>query len=99
MRAVLTLGLVTCLATPVAAQWLGMPAWNTPKGGTGLTIYGDYGGAPHHGGGGGRWGGRGAARGGTPTPPARCGPREAPRAKPTRPPRLRTARALRAAVR
>src|SRR5256885_17222025 len=27
---------------PAAGQWLGEPAWN-PKGGTGLTIYGDYG--------------------------------------------------------
>ncbi|HEY6158246.1 MAG TPA: hypothetical protein VIV88_12375 [Gemmatimonadales bacterium] len=31
------------LATPAAAQWLGMPAWNSPKGGTGVTFYGDYG--------------------------------------------------------
>jgi len=42
MRVVLTLGLAACLATPAAAQWLGEPMW-TPKSGTGLTIYGDYG--------------------------------------------------------
>jgi len=28
---------------PAAAQWLGEPAWNVPKAGTGVTIYGDYG--------------------------------------------------------
>jgi len=37
------IGTVMGLATPAAAQWLGMPAWNSPKGGTGLTFYGDYG--------------------------------------------------------
>ena len=41
-RVVLTLGLAACVAAPVAGQWLGEPAWN-PKGGTGITIYGDYG--------------------------------------------------------
>jgi len=40
-RAALTLGLAL-LATPAAAQWLGEPAWNDPKAGTGFTIYGDY---------------------------------------------------------
>src|SRR5436853_1458542 len=29
--------------TPLAAQWLGMPAWNNPKGGTGVTINGEVG--------------------------------------------------------
>jgi hypothetical protein len=29
-------------ATPAAAQFLGMPVWNSPKGGTGITINGDY---------------------------------------------------------
>jgi len=38
----LTVGLVIGLATPLAAQWLGEPVWNSPKGGTGLTISGDY---------------------------------------------------------
>lgn len=28
---------------PLAAQWQGMPAWNNPKGGTGVTINGDVG--------------------------------------------------------
>jgi len=42
-RAVLTLGLAALLTVPAAAQWVGMPVWNSPKGGTGLTIYGDYG--------------------------------------------------------
>ena len=42
-RALLTLGLTTLLATPATAQWLGMPVWNSPKGGTGLTISADYG--------------------------------------------------------
>jgi hypothetical protein len=31
------------LSGPVSAQWLGMPVWNSPKGGTGITISGDYG--------------------------------------------------------
>src|SRR2546430_6333408 len=86
MRAVLTLGLVTCLATPVAGQWLGMPAWNTPKGGTGLTIYGDYGGAPPHPGGGGARGGPGGPRGGDPHPPGPGAPLGAPGAKAPAPP-------------
>ncbi len=42
-RAVLTLGLMALLTVPAAAQWTGMPVWNSPKGGTGLTISGDYG--------------------------------------------------------
>ena len=29
-------------AAPAAAQWAGMPVWNSPKGGTGITISGDY---------------------------------------------------------
>jgi len=29
------------LVSPAAAQWLGMPVWNNPKGGTGITISGD----------------------------------------------------------
>ena len=31
------------IGTPASAQWLGMPVWNSPKGGTGITISGDYG--------------------------------------------------------
>lgn len=34
---------IACVSTPAAAQWAGMPAWNTPKGGTGVTINGDLG--------------------------------------------------------
>lgn len=30
-------------ATPAAAQLAGLPVWNSPKGGTGITISGDYG--------------------------------------------------------
>ena len=30
-------------ATPAVAQWAGMPVWNNPKGGTGVTIDGDLG--------------------------------------------------------
>jgi opacity protein-like surface antigen len=41
-RAALTLGLTALLATPAAAQWWGEPVWNSPKGGTGVTISGDY---------------------------------------------------------
>jgi len=36
-------GLIACVATPLAAQWPGMPAWNNPKGGTGITLNGDLG--------------------------------------------------------
>src|SRR5437879_1234133 len=28
---------------PAVAQWAGMPVWNNPKGGTGVTIDGDLG--------------------------------------------------------
>jgi len=38
-----TVGVAAFVAGPAAAQWLGEPAWNVPKGGTGITIYGDYG--------------------------------------------------------
>src|SRR5438045_5471705 len=36
-------GAVLAGVTPLAAQWAGMPAWNSPKGGTGVTINGDVG--------------------------------------------------------
>ena len=42
-RAVLVLGLIAFVTLPAAAQWLGMPVWNSPKGGTGITISGDWG--------------------------------------------------------
>jgi len=41
-RGFLVVGMIACAAGPVAAQWLGEPVWNSPKGGTGLTISGDY---------------------------------------------------------
>lgn len=56
--AAMVLGLMASVAAPAATQWLGMPVWNSPKGGTGLTISGDFGkpndayGASH------AWGGR-----------------------------------------
>src|SRR2546430_15572996 len=58
MRAALTVAILAFLATPAAAQWLGEPGWNSPKGGTGGTISGDY--ARHHSnyGSGNAWGGR-----------------------------------------
>ncbi len=31
------------VAAPAAAQWFGMPVWNSPKGGTGIGLYADYG--------------------------------------------------------
>lgn len=43
MKRIMTvLALAAFAATPAAAQWLGMPVWNSPKGGTGLAISGDY---------------------------------------------------------
>src|SRR5690242_9619350 len=59
-RTVLILGLATGLATPAVAQWLGMPAWNSPKGGTGVTFYGDYGAPNDNAGKGNAFGGRAA---------------------------------------
>ena len=35
--------LVVSAATPATAQLAGLPVWNSPKGGTGITISGDYG--------------------------------------------------------
>jgi len=60
MRAGLTLGVMVLLATPAAAQWLGEPVWNSPKGGTGLTISGDYARPNADYGKGNAWGGRAA---------------------------------------
>jgi len=42
-RMTTVLALVVFAATPVVAQWAGMPVWNNPKGGTGITINGDLG--------------------------------------------------------
>ena len=57
-RAVFCLALATGVATPAAAQWLGEPVWNSPKGGTGVTISGDYGHPNADYGKGNTWGGR-----------------------------------------
>ena len=57
-RAVIWLGLTVLLAAPAAAQWLGEPVWNSPKGGTGLTISGDYAHPDSAYGKGNTWGGR-----------------------------------------
>src|SRR5438094_121566 len=51
-------GAVMVLAAPAAAQWLGMPAWTSPKGGTGVSFYGDYGAPSDSSGGGNAFGGR-----------------------------------------
>ena len=45
-------------AAPASAQWIGMPVWNSPTGGTGLTISGDYGKPDNNYGGGSAFGGR-----------------------------------------
>src|SRR5712691_9630407 len=58
MRAALTVALSAFLATPAAAQWLGEPVWNSPKGGTGVTISGDYAHPNSDYGKGNAWGGR-----------------------------------------
>ncbi len=42
-RAGITVALAALVAAPATAQWAGMPVWNSPKGGTGITVYGDYG--------------------------------------------------------
>ncbi len=42
-RLIIVSALLGGAAAPVAAQFLGMPVWNSPKGGTGITISGDYG--------------------------------------------------------
>src|SRR5207247_11117643 len=53
------------VAAPAAAQWTGMPVWNDPKGGTGITISGDYGKPNDNYRGGNAWGGRAALGVGT----------------------------------
>jgi opacity protein-like surface antigen len=57
-RAVLLLGLAVVVATPAAAQWVGEPVWNSPSGGTGVTISGDYAHPNADYGKGNTWGGR-----------------------------------------
>jgi len=44
MKRIMTvLALVAVAAAPAAAQWIGMPVWNSPKGGTGVTVNADFG--------------------------------------------------------
>lgn len=44
MKRIMTvLALAAFAAAPAAAQWLGMPVWNSPKGGTGITVNADLG--------------------------------------------------------
>ncbi len=57
-RVALTLGLAAVMATPAVAQWLGEPVWNSPSGGTGVTISGDYAHPNADYGKGNTWGGR-----------------------------------------
>ena len=42
-RFFLVVALAAGVTAPAAAQWAGMPVWNSPKGGAGVTISGDYG--------------------------------------------------------
>jgi len=42
-RIMMVLALSAVAAAPAAAQWFGTPVWNSPKGGTGVTINGDLG--------------------------------------------------------
>jgi hypothetical protein len=42
-RTLTVLALAASVATPAAAQFLGMPNWSNPKGGTGIVISGDLG--------------------------------------------------------
>jgi hypothetical protein len=41
-RLLSVVALAITAATPAAAQFAGVPVWNSPKGGTGITISGDY---------------------------------------------------------
>ena len=42
-RAITVVALVALAAAPLAAQFQGMPMWNSPKGGTGVTVSADLG--------------------------------------------------------
>ncbi len=57
-RGVTILALTLGAASPAAAQLAGLPVWNSPKGGTGVTISGDYGKPNDTGGGGNAFGAR-----------------------------------------
>ena len=44
MKRIVTIAaLIMFAASPAVAQWAGMPVWNNPKGGTGVTVDGDLG--------------------------------------------------------
>ena len=58
-RVTLVAGLLAMAAAPAAAQLAGMPVWNSPKGGSGITISGDYGSPNDDAGGGNAFGARG----------------------------------------
>src|SRR2546428_6408880 len=62
---------------PAAAQWTGMPVWNDPKGGTGITVSGEDGKPDSTYGKGNAWGGRAALGVGTVTLTAGGGALEA----------------------
>src|SRR5256886_2298785 len=64
-RMVSMVGEVMVLGARAAAQWLGMPTWNSAKGGTGVTFYGDYGAPNDSAGKGHAFGGRAALGVGT----------------------------------
>ena len=64
-RGLILLALAVGAAAPASAQLLGMPVWNSPKGGSGITISGDYGKPDNNSGGGGAFGLRGDLRLGT----------------------------------
>lgn len=59
-RVLQAIAVVACVTIPVpaAAQFLGMPLWNSPKGGTGVTFNGDLGIPNENGGKGTAFGGR-----------------------------------------
>ena len=57
-RVLSVVGLTLFLAAPAAAQFIYMPTWNSPKGGTGVTVSGDYGMPDDNDGGGSAFGGR-----------------------------------------
>ena len=42
-RVLLVIAVVAFVTVPAAAQFVGMPVWNSPKGGTGVTFNGDLG--------------------------------------------------------
>jgi opacity protein-like surface antigen len=57
-RGLTILALTLGAASPAAAQLAGMPVWNSPKSGTGVTVSGDYGKPNDNGGGGNAFGAR-----------------------------------------